>query len=113
MEDRFGRCNDAKLFKIQNYLNVVVQVNSSIFAYLTKRKSLWDELVALNTFSVCSCACVCEAKEKSIKHNQDIRFLKFLMGLSDTSIGFRSNILSCFPLPNIDQAYALVIEDEK
>ncbi|XP_049389434.1 uncharacterized protein LOC125853742 [Solanum stenotomum] len=76
-------------------------------------KSFWDELDALNTFSACSCDCVCGAKEKIVKAHQDERLLQFLMGLNDTFIGVRSNILLSFPLPTIGQAYSLVVQDEK
>ncbi|XP_059309926.1 uncharacterized protein LOC132061067 [Lycium ferocissimum] len=76
-------------------------------------KSLWDELDAMNTFSACGCDCVCGAKEKSVKAHQDERLLQFLMGVNDTFIGVRSNILLSSPLPTIGQAYSLVIQDEK
>ncbi|XP_015159744.1 uncharacterized protein [Solanum tuberosum] len=113
LEDRFGQANGAKLFQLQKDLSVVVQGNSSISAYFTKLKSLWDELDALNTFAACSCDCICGAKEKGVKAHQDERLLQFLMGLNETFIGVRSNILLSSPLPNIGQAYSLVIQDEK
>ncbi|KAH0768774.1 hypothetical protein KY290_012755 [Solanum tuberosum] len=113
LEDRFGQVNGAKLFQLQKDLNVVIQGNSSISAYFTKMKSLWDELDALNTFSACSCEYVCGGKENSIKAHQDEMLLQFLMGLNDTFIGVRSNSLLFSPLPTIGQAYSLVIQDEK
>jgi len=75
LEDRFGQANGAKLFQLQKDLNAVVQGNSSISAYFTKMKSLWDELDALSTFSACSCNCTCGAKEKGFKAHQDERLL--------------------------------------
>ncbi|KAG5589887.1 hypothetical protein H5410_040401 [Solanum commersonii] len=98
---------------VKKDLSVVVQGNSSISTYFTKLKSLWDELDALNTFIACSCDCICGSKEKGVKAHQDERLLQFLMGLNETFIGVRSNILLSSPLPNIDQAYSLVIQDEK
>lgn len=76
-------------------------------------KSLWDELDTLINFSTCSCECVCGAKGKNLKTHQDQRLLQFLMGLNDTYIGVRSNILLSYPLPIIGQAYSMVIQDEK
>ncbi|KAH0675186.1 hypothetical protein KY285_022987 [Solanum tuberosum] len=107
LEDRFGQANGANLFQLQKDLNAVVQENSSISAYFTKMKSLWDELDALSTFSACSCNCTCGAKEKGFKAHQDERLLQFLMGLNDTFLGVRSNILLSAPLPTIGQAYSL------
>lgn len=60
LEDRFGQANGAKLFQLQKYLYAIVHGN----AYLTKMKSLWDELDALNTFSACSCECIVEKKKR-------------------------------------------------
>ncbi|KAH0725954.1 hypothetical protein KY289_001947 [Solanum tuberosum] len=113
LEDRFGQANGAKLFQLQKDLSVATQRNSSIFTYFTNMKSLWDELDDLNTFSACNCKCVCGAKEKCVKAHQDERLLQFLMGLTDTFIGVRSNILLFSPLPTIGQAYSIVISDEK
>ena len=113
LEDRFGQANGAKLFQLQKDLSVVVQINSSISAYFTKFKSFWDELDSLNTFIACSCDCICGAKEKGVKSHQDERLVQFLMGLNETLIGVRSNILLSSSLPNIGQAYSLVIQDEK
>ncbi|XP_019238129.1 PREDICTED: uncharacterized protein LOC109218230 [Nicotiana attenuata] len=113
LEDRFGQTNGAKLFQLQKELSGVVQGNTSVSTYFTKMKSLWDELDALNTFSACVCDCECGAKAKSHKAHQDERLLMFLMGLSDTFIGVRSNILLSSPLPSIGKAYSLVIQDEK
>lgn len=113
LEDRFGQANGVMLFQLQKELSAVVQGNSSISSYFTKMKSLWDELDALNTFSTCVCDCVCGVKEKGIKAHQDERLLQFLMGLNDSFIGVRSNILLSSPLSTIGQAYSLVIQDEK
>ncbi|XP_019238891.1 PREDICTED: uncharacterized protein LOC109218949 [Nicotiana attenuata] len=113
LEDRFGQTNGAKLFQLQKELSAVVQGNTSISTYFTKMKSLWDELDALNTFSACICNCECGAKAKSVKAHQDERLLQFLMGLNDTFIGVRRNILLSSPLPSIGQAYSLVIQDKK
>ncbi|XP_055814449.1 uncharacterized protein LOC129884121 [Solanum dulcamara] len=113
LEDRFGQENGAKLFQLQKELNALTQGNLIISTYFIKMKSLWDELDAMNTFSACVCECKCGAKEKTVKAHQDERLLQFLMGLNETFIGVRSNILLSSPLPTIGQAYSLVIQDEK
>ncbi|XP_075081948.1 uncharacterized protein LOC142166463 [Nicotiana tabacum] len=101
LEDRFGQTIGAKLFQPQKELSVVIQGNTSISTYFTKIKSIWDELDALNTFSACICDCEYGAKAKNVKAHQDERLLQFLMGLNDTFIGVRSNILLSSPLPSI------------
>ncbi|XP_019239083.1 PREDICTED: uncharacterized protein LOC109219120 [Nicotiana attenuata] len=75
LEDRFGQTNGAKLFQLQKELSVVVQGSSIWSTYFTKKKSLWDELDALNTFSACVCECDYGGKAKSQKAHQDERLL--------------------------------------
>lgn len=91
----------------------MVEGNSSFPTYFTKMKGLWDELDALNTFFACVCVCDYEATAKSMKAHQDERLLQLLMGLNETFIGVRSNILLSSPLPFIGQACSLFIQDEK
>ncbi|XP_009606742.1 uncharacterized protein [Nicotiana tomentosiformis] len=110
LEDKFGKANGAKLFQLQKELSVVVQKNSSVSSYFTKMKSLWDELDTLINFSTCSCECVCV---ENLKTHQDQRLLQFLIGLNDTYIRVRSNILMSSPLPTIGKTYSMVIQDEK
>nr|XP_009608393.1 uncharacterized protein LOC104102399 [Nicotiana tomentosiformis] len=97
LEDRFGQANRAKLFQLQKELSSVVHGNSSVSTYFTKMKSLWDELDALNTFSVCVCECECWAKVKSLKAHQDERLLQFLIGLNDIFIGREIHATPAYP----------------
>lgn len=113
LKHRFGQTNAAKLFQLQKELSYVVQGSSSVSTYFTKMKSSQDELDALNTFSACVCECDCRAKAKNQKAHQNERLLQFFMGLNESFIGVRSNILMSSPLPFIGQAYALVMQDEK
>ncbi|KAH0676590.1 hypothetical protein KY285_024391 [Solanum tuberosum] len=85
----WGRCNDmangAKLYHLQKELNDLVQGSSDVAGYFTKMKLLWDELDTMDNNFVCSCTCTC----------------------------VRSNILMQSPLPNVNHAYSLLIQDEK
>ncbi|XP_070039163.1 uncharacterized protein [Nicotiana tomentosiformis] len=97
LEDRFGQANGAKFFQLQKELSLVVHGNSSVSTYFTKMKSPWDELDALNTFSVCVCECECGKKVKSLKAHQDERLLQFLMGLNDIFIGREIHATPAYP----------------
>nr|XP_033508524.1 uncharacterized protein LOC104120500 [Nicotiana tomentosiformis] len=112
LEQRFGRSNGAKLYYLQKELSGLVQGNSDIAAYFTKLKRLWDELDALNVIICCSCVCVCEGKTKLTKSLEDQRLIQFLMGLNDIYAQARGNILMMNPLPSIDVAYSLLLQDE-
>ncbi|XP_059310549.1 uncharacterized protein LOC132061883 [Lycium ferocissimum] len=111
-EQRFGKSNGAKLYHLQKELSSLVQGNSDIARYFTKLKRLWDELDALNVVISCSCACVCEGKSNLMKSLEDQRLIQFLMGLNDIYTQARGNILMMNPLPSMDLAYSLLLQDE-
>lgn len=94
-------------------LSDLTQGNSDVAGYFTKVKRIWDELDSLDTCNHCSCECSCGGKDKTLKSHQVGRLIQFLMGLNDTYSGVRSNILMSTPLPSIDHAYSLLIQDEK
>ncbi|KAG5587215.1 hypothetical protein H5410_047649 [Solanum commersonii] len=56
--------------------------------------------------------CDCGAKVKLLKAHRDERLLQFMLGLNESFIGVRSNILLSSPLPSIGHAYSF-IQDEK
>lgn len=112
LEQRFGRSNGAKLYHLQKEISSLVQGNNDVAGYFTKLKRLWDELDSLDLLSSCSCVCTCEGKGKLIKSLEDQRLVQFLMGLNDTYTQARGTILMINPLPSINSAYALVLQDE-
>nr|XP_016442568.1 PREDICTED: uncharacterized protein LOC107767981 [Nicotiana tabacum] len=97
LEDRFGQSNGAKLYHLQKEISDLMQGSSDIAGYFTKLKLLWDELDAIYTTVTCSCACTCSGKVKLVKSLQNER----------------SNILMMSPLPSINIAYSLLVQDEK
>nr|XP_016513157.1 PREDICTED: uncharacterized protein LOC107830191 [Nicotiana tabacum] len=113
LEIRFGQCNGAQLYQLQKELNDLVQGTSDVAGYYTKVKRIWDELDTLNTCEHCTCECDCGGKSRTLKSLQDGRLIQFLMGLNDTYSAVRSNILMITPLPSVNQAYSLLIQDEK
>ncbi|XP_019253938.1 PREDICTED: uncharacterized protein LOC109232637 [Nicotiana attenuata] len=112
LEQRFGRSNGAKLYHLQKELSGLVQGNSDIAGYFTKFKRLWDKLDALNVIICCSCVCVCKGKAKLTKSLEDQRLIQFLMGLNDIYAQARGSILMMNPLPSMDVAYSLLLQDE-
>ncbi|XP_059298102.1 uncharacterized protein LOC132050755 [Lycium ferocissimum] len=112
LEQRFGQSNGAKLFHLQKELSDIVQGNTDVAGYFTKIKRLWDELDSLNTDNKCSCNCICGGKEKLTKSLEDERLIKFLMGLNETYGPARSSILMIKPLPNLNHAYSLLLQEE-
>lgn len=112
LEHRFGQTSGAKLFHLQKEITSLVQGNLDIAGYFTRLKKLWDELDSLNTDVTCSCICVCDGKRKLMKSLQDQRLMQFLMGLNEVYFQVRSSILMENPLPTLDHAYSLLLQDE-
>lgn len=113
LEDRFGQCNGAQLYQLQKELSDLTQGSSDVAGYYTKVKKIWDELDTLNTCVHCSCTCSCGGKAKSLKSYQDGRLIQFLMGLYEAYSSVKSNILMMSPLPTVNQAYSLLIQNGK
>lgn len=71
INDRFGLSNGSRYIHIQKEINSTVQGFSSISAYFTKMKSLWDELNAAYVGSESTCG----ALRKFIQDQQLFQFL--------------------------------------
>ncbi|XP_070014809.1 uncharacterized protein [Nicotiana sylvestris] len=67
---------------------------------------------SLSSHLNCSCDCVCGGKAKVAKFLEDQRILEFLMSLNDVYAQVRGNILMISPLPSMDFAYSLLLQDE-
>ncbi|XP_035829956.1 uncharacterized protein LOC110864935 [Helianthus annuus] len=105
----WNRLNGAKFYQLQKNLGEIVQGNCDIATYFTKLKTIWDELNAISLIPSCTCG----SAHLIAKRDEDQRLMQFLMGLNSCYDTVRGNILMMQPLPTINQAYALVIQDEK
>lgn len=85
-----------------------------VCSYFGKMTSLLEELNTLEPLITCACCALCTADPKHESHRATTRLHEFLMGLfSEYYTQTRSNILSYDPLPSLDRAYRLVIQDER
>ncbi|XP_034223843.1 uncharacterized protein LOC117634050 [Prunus dulcis] len=105
-QDQFSQKNAPTIYQIQKSIASLSQGPMPVSEYYTKLKDLWDELETYQTLLICN-----QMKAHNEQKEED-RMMQFLMGLNDTYNGARSNILMMTPLPNVRQAYSLVIQDE-
>ncbi|GAV89126.1 LOW QUALITY PROTEIN: UBN2_3 domain-containing protein, partial [Cephalotus follicularis] len=70
-------------------------------------KGLWDELANSNSLTACTCGVIQE-----INALQRDRLLQFLMGIKDSYTIIRSQILLMNPLPTVNKAYSMVLQEE-
>ncbi|XP_076902973.1 uncharacterized protein LOC143557895 [Bidens hawaiensis] len=109
LNTRYGQSNDAKFYQLQKNLCQITQGSSDIAIYFTKMKSNWDELNDINTIP----SYTCRATQLFARIEEDQRPIQFLVGFNPSYDTFRSSILMMQPLPSINHAYCILIQDEK
>ncbi|KAL3538213.1 hypothetical protein ACH5RR_001579 [Cinchona calisaya] len=105
-KDQFSQKNAPAIFQIQKSIATISQGSMSVASYYTKLKALWDELENYRD------PCTCDHAKAHQEQLQEDRLMQFLMGLNESYKGVRSNILMMTPLPNVRQAYSLVIQEQ-
>lgn len=109
LKERFSRVNSVHLFHVEQAIHDTNQNNMSINTYYTRLKSLWDERDSMSSIPSCTCSAMKEVLQ--FQHNQ--KTMKFLMGLNESYASVRGQILLMDPLPAVNKAYSLVLQDEK
>lgn len=109
LENRFEQSNGTQLFQLQKELVSISQGTNSISTYYTKIKKIWDELFCQCILPVCTCG----VASQIAKFQEDQKLIQFLMGLNESYLLIRGNILMMTPLPTVSQAYALLIQEER
>lgn len=84
------------------------QGTDSVSTYFSKLKGLWNEYDAV----VPSPSCECPRSKDYVDHLHQLRLIQFLSGLNDSYDQARRQILLKSTSPSINQAYAMIIEDE-
>ncbi|XP_019081951.1 uncharacterized protein LOC109124309 [Vitis vinifera] len=86
----------------------------SVTTYYSKLNVLWEELFKHESLISCTCCSSCTAASLHQARREQGKLHDFLMGLNtDLYAQLRTNILSQDPLPSLDRAYQLVIQDER
>ncbi|XP_070019984.1 uncharacterized protein [Nicotiana sylvestris] len=81
-----------------------------IASYFNKLKKLWDELAFIGKNRVSSCSYA--AKSSLQQELEEGKVYQFLMGLNETYISVRGNLLMMQPLPSLDTVYNILLQDE-
>jgi len=108
LRERFDKINSSRIFQLHKEIFTSVQGVSSVSVYYSKLKSLWDEYDSIIPPPFCNCP---KSREFS-EHLQYQRVLQFLMGLNDHYGQARSQILMMSQVPNVNQVYAMINQDE-
>ncbi|KAM1195859.1 hypothetical protein ACFX2J_022291 [Malus domestica] len=98
LRERFSQSNAPRIFQLNRDLATISQGTSSVSAYFTRLKGLWDELASYNDHCTCS----------SGTKNDRQQLMQFLMGLNESFSAVRDQILLMNPLPTVHQACSSV-----
>ncbi|XP_075076532.1 uncharacterized protein LOC142163171 [Nicotiana tabacum] len=91
LNNRYGTINGTKKFKIKKKLASTCQGPLDITSYFNKLKKLSDELRVMGSNHANTCTCT--AKKCLLREDEENKVHQFLMGLNETYITVRSNIL--------------------
>ncbi|XP_075494865.1 uncharacterized protein LOC142532452 [Primulina tabacum] len=108
LKEQFDKVNGSRIFALHREIGRLTQGDSTIFVYFCKLKQLWDEYSSLVTLPSGECA----TSRTYIEHDQHQRLLQFLMGLNESYLQIRSQILMMTPLPTVGQAFSIISQEE-
>ena len=111
----FSIVNGPRIQQIKSSLARCEQTKTMpVSTYYGKLNSLWEELSLLEPPISCSCCSNCHVSDLYTERRETAKLHEFLMGLySEFYAQLRTNILSTEPLPTLDRAYHLAVQDER
>lgn len=87
----------------------------SITSYFTQLKTLWQELDNFRPIPSCLCEirCTCPLVNTVKSYREDDYVIRFLRGLNEQYTAVKSQIMLMRPLPDISDAYSMLIQQER
>ncbi|XP_045809428.1 uncharacterized protein LOC123903828 [Trifolium pratense] len=115
IKQRFDISNGPRIQQLKSELANCKQNGDPIVTYFGRIKKLWDELNDYDQIPVCTCnGCKCGISAALNKKREEEKLHQFLMGLDESQFRtVRSNVLSLDPLPNLNRAYQMVVQEER
>ncbi|XP_050234723.1 uncharacterized protein LOC126682967 [Mercurialis annua] len=115
LHERFTQGDAIRISDLQNEIYSLKQGTSSINDYFTHLRTIWDELSNLRPIPSCHCQSMCECGliETIRKYHEQDLVIRFLKGLNENFAVIKSQILLMEPLPTINRAFALVVQQER
>ena len=109
LRSRFLHGNGPRIFQLKRELTNFHQGNLTVTQYFSKIKSLWAELSSYGPSFVCQCG----GNGPLQAFFQREYVICFLMGLDESYSAIRGQILATDPMPDINKAFSLVVQEEK
>ncbi|XP_070046433.1 uncharacterized protein [Nicotiana tomentosiformis] len=108
LKERFDKVSQVRIFELHKKIVSITQGTDSIDTYFTRLMQLLSECDSL----VPTPGCDCVKSKDYIEHLHHQRFIQLINGLNKTYGQARRQILMKTVEPTLNQAYALIIEDE-
>ncbi|XP_075492410.1 uncharacterized protein LOC142530459 [Primulina tabacum] len=108
LKEQYDKVNGSRIFSLHREIGRLTQAGNTVSSYYCQLKQLWDECSLLVVLPSCECA----TARQYIVHDQQKKLLQFLMGLNETYISIRSQILMMSPLPSVGQAFSIISQEE-
>ncbi|XP_022039974.1 uncharacterized protein LOC110942505 [Helianthus annuus] len=114
LQERFGKESAPRSYEIRQSITMTRQEGSTVSAYFTKLRGLWDEIDTMLPAPRCECeGCKCDVGKRLVELKEKERLYEFLMELNADFTVIRTQILAMKPTPTLGIAYHLVAEDEQ
>ena len=85
LKERFSQSNGPRVYQLQKAIASLNQEQSSVSAFYTKLKGLWDKLMNFRPIPACNCG----ALKTLLDYQNNEYVMKFLMGLNDSYTSVR------------------------
>ncbi|CAM8904486.1 unnamed protein product [Rhodiola kirilowii] len=109
---RFGGDYAMKEYSISREINLLMQGEMTVSTYFSKLLQLWGDEDSYEDDDLCDLAEKCKSTKCMHDKKTKTRIQKFLMGLNDIHANVRTQILATRPLPDLNEAYSLILSDE-
>nr|XP_025612059.1 uncharacterized protein LOC112705445 [Arachis hypogaea] len=114
LKRRFYQGDVFRIAELDEELFSTKQGDLSITSYFTKLKTIWEELELFRPIPLCPCSSTCVCGFQVIRnYRQDTFVVRFLRGLNEQYSTARSSLMMMTPLPSIDTAFALLLQQER
>ncbi|XP_074305065.1 uncharacterized protein LOC141639995 [Silene latifolia] len=116
LAERFSVIDGSKIHALKAQLNDCKQTKGmSVTTYYGNLKVLWDAIASHEPPFACKCGhCTCGISQAALARQDSERLHKFLMGLDASLYGaIRSHQLALDPLPSLNRAYQVVLQEER
>ena len=115
LQERYSQKNGPRVFHLKQAISALKQDQLSVGAYYTRLKGFWDEYLNYRPIPGCSCGakCTCALPKTLTEYQHYDYVMSFLMGLNESFIHVRGQILLMEPLPSINKVFSMIQADEK